>query len=280
MSYWLRHCAAVASSPQLPLEPCDVAIVGAGISGVSTAFWLRRLGFHGSITLVDKRGVGCGASGRNGGHLWPESGSHFEQRCTAAIVECARELGVATHMRGSVYLVFSEAERRNEEPMGPNEQWWDRERLAHEIPALRTKGKGAVWGGFYCPSAGRMSAHDFVRAMYAAIEDTVVLELACVARETETGALLMRDGRTLQARRVVYATNAWLHQLTGLPVKAVRGQVLHAIIPEHKRFPYGLAWNDDYQYLVPSDDGGVVFGGASLCVCVCVRGCIANACCW
>ncbi len=142
--------------------------------------------------------------------------------------------------------MFDEQEQL-EEPMGPGEQWWDRERLAREIPALRTD---RMWGGFYCPNAGRISAHEFVCAMFAFVSASLTFERATVASEIEDGVQLS-DGRELHAKHVVYATNAWLKQLTGLPVRPVRGQVLHAIIPEAKRFPFGLAWNDDYQVRIP-----------------------------
>ncbi len=101
MSYWLRDAADAVAPSTTALAPCDVAIVGGGIAGVSVAFWLRRMGYTGSVTIVDSRGVARGASGRNGGHLWPESGSEFEERCAAAVEDVARELGVKTHMHGA-----------------------------------------------------------------------------------------------------------------------------------------------------------------------------------
>ncbi len=48
-------------------ERRTVAIIGAGIVGVSTAVWLQRDGFD--VVLVDPRGVGEGASYGNGGVL-------------------------------------------------------------------------------------------------------------------------------------------------------------------------------------------------------------------
>ncbi len=44
---------------------CDVAVVGGGLAGLSAAIDLRRRGF--SVTLVEAREIGFGASGRNGG---------------------------------------------------------------------------------------------------------------------------------------------------------------------------------------------------------------------
>ena len=57
------------SSATLP-EECDIAIIGAGFSGVSTAYHLSQLyeerGEKPNIVLVEAREVCSGATGRNG----------------------------------------------------------------------------------------------------------------------------------------------------------------------------------------------------------------------
>ncbi|NDE59881.1 MAG: FAD-binding oxidoreductase [Acidimicrobiia bacterium] len=45
----------------------DVLIVGAGFTGLWTAYYLRELAPHLSITILEKHRIGFGASGRNGG---------------------------------------------------------------------------------------------------------------------------------------------------------------------------------------------------------------------
>jgi glycine/D-amino acid oxidase-like deaminating enzyme len=54
-------------SPDLPNEPLDILIIGAGLSGLWTAIWLDRLVPHCRIAIVDADGIGAGASSRNGG---------------------------------------------------------------------------------------------------------------------------------------------------------------------------------------------------------------------
>ena len=44
---------------------CDVAVIGAGFCGLSTALHLSERGFN--VTVVDAHEPGWGASGRNGG---------------------------------------------------------------------------------------------------------------------------------------------------------------------------------------------------------------------
>jgi len=48
-------------------QRCDVAVVGAGFTGVSTALHLAERGYD--VALVESNRVGWGASGRNGGQL-------------------------------------------------------------------------------------------------------------------------------------------------------------------------------------------------------------------
>ena len=71
-----------------PLEgrvECDVAIVGAGLAGLSAAIELADRGF--SVVLLEARSVGYGASGRNGGQAL--AGLACEQ------TEIEHQLGVA-----------------------------------------------------------------------------------------------------------------------------------------------------------------------------------------
>ena len=73
-SYWrseLHPIDSYCSSEELP-QSCDIAIIGAGMTGVSTAYHLSRLhaadpsGKKPSIVILDAREVCSGATGRNG----------------------------------------------------------------------------------------------------------------------------------------------------------------------------------------------------------------------
>ncbi len=62
--------APVQGAPDLPAG-ADVVVVGAGVTGLSAAWWLARSGV--SVVVVDKGIVGWEASGRNGG-----GASHYQ----------------------------------------------------------------------------------------------------------------------------------------------------------------------------------------------------------
>jgi len=55
---------------------CDVCIIGAGFTGLSTALHLAQAGYQ--VTVIDAHRVGWGASGRNGGQVG--SGQRKDQR--------------------------------------------------------------------------------------------------------------------------------------------------------------------------------------------------------
>jgi gamma-glutamylputrescine oxidase len=65
-SYYLRTAPAWQPSTALEGEvECDVAVVGAGLAGLSAALELAERGLN--VTVLEAQQVGFGASGRNGG---------------------------------------------------------------------------------------------------------------------------------------------------------------------------------------------------------------------
>ncbi len=68
-SFWLETCADDLT-PRAPLAgdvECDVAVVGAGYTGLWTAYHLLRLDPTLRVIVVERERAGWGASGRNGG---------------------------------------------------------------------------------------------------------------------------------------------------------------------------------------------------------------------
>lgn len=70
-SFWLDR------SREKPTKSYDVVILGAGISGLSTAFWLNQEDPSLKIAIVEKNRLGFGASGRNAGFITCGSVEHF-----------------------------------------------------------------------------------------------------------------------------------------------------------------------------------------------------------
>ncbi len=65
-SYWLDTLENSLAAPETELpEQTDLAIVGAGITGLTTAIFTAKAGVN--VTIIEKNQVGYGASTRNGG---------------------------------------------------------------------------------------------------------------------------------------------------------------------------------------------------------------------
>ena len=71
---------------------CDVAVVGAGYTGLWTALYLRRLVPDARVVVIDANRVGFGASGRNGGWCIGETAADHERWRALAGDEGARRM--------------------------------------------------------------------------------------------------------------------------------------------------------------------------------------------
>eukprot|EP00958_Prasinococcus_capsulatus_P015402 scaffold1637_cov410-Prasinococcus_capsulatus_cf.AAC.25 len=101
LSWWQqRLTSADAVAPAAPTELLhqhhwDYIVIGSGLAGVSTAFFLAKnqqtQAQQASILVLERRsGVASGATGRNGGHLWPKPHDHGVRRPTRTTTSTAR----------------------------------------------------------------------------------------------------------------------------------------------------------------------------------------------
>lgn len=72
ISYWLSK----KNDQTLNFDYC---IVGGGIAGLSTAYWLEKKEPKAKIAIIERNKVGFGASGRNGGFVTCGSAEHFSK---------------------------------------------------------------------------------------------------------------------------------------------------------------------------------------------------------
>lgn len=72
-SYWLDR------SPTKEKRTYDVIIVGAGISGLSTAYWINKEDPSLKVAIIEKSRLSYGASGRNAGFITCGSVEHFNR---------------------------------------------------------------------------------------------------------------------------------------------------------------------------------------------------------
>ncbi len=72
---WYNQGASEHTSPSLPTHLVDVAIIGAGMAGLSIAYHLLRAGK--SVVVLDKGNIGSGETGRTTAHIANALDDHF-----------------------------------------------------------------------------------------------------------------------------------------------------------------------------------------------------------
>ena len=85
-SFWLDR------SSKHSRRQFDVTIIGAGLSGMSTAYWLEKEDPSLKIAVVEKSRLGFGASGRNAGFITCGSVEHFNRMVGKHGLEEATEI--------------------------------------------------------------------------------------------------------------------------------------------------------------------------------------------
>lgn len=112
-SHWERELGSVdgvAETQTLPAS-VDVIIIGAGLTGVSLAYHLARCAPTQTVAVLEARGIGRGASGRNGGIVWPDASEEFEVRNTVSMRAALAEHGIDAEwaQRGGISVVAASA---------------------------------------------------------------------------------------------------------------------------------------------------------------------------
>ena len=240
-SLW-HHTAGPGPEPRAPLPgpiEVDVAIVGAGYTGLWTAYYLNELDPSLRIALVEREFAGFGASGRNGGWcsaLFPLASSAIARRhgregavamrkaMHGAVAEVGRVadaegIEIDYARGGTIMLARNRAQLARARELVDDEQsvTGDVEQLAllSKEEAERIARATRVLGGTYTPNCAVVHPLRLVRGLAAAVEARgVSIFERTTATEIDAGRVETDHG-TLRADVVVRATEGYTATLDG-----------------------------------------------------------------
>jgi gamma-glutamylputrescine oxidase len=273
-----------------PPESADLVIVGGGVMGLSTAYWLTRAGA--TPLVIEQEGSGAGATGRNGGFLAVGTTEPYEATIARFGRAAARDLLWVTRDNREVagHLIAEEEIACDLRPwgllhlsLGPEEdarlrrnaallaedgcatEWLDRGQLASQIS---TPLDTCITGGMFTPPSAILHSGKLVRGLAVAARrhGASFIRARTLRVEPEGNrARIVTDRGPVVARQALVAVNAWtggvLPQLRHTIVP-VRGQML-AFAPAAPLFRAGITamWTATEEYWQQTPGGSIILGG-------------------
>ena len=241
-SFWLED-AGETLAPRPPLTrstEVDVAILGAGFSGLWTAYYLLLQQPALRVAVVEKEIAGFGASGRNGGWCspnFPVTAATLEKRfgaqlarelllaMRAAVVEVGRVCGeerfdAQFHQGGVLTLARGEHQLPG---LRASYAAYERLGLADRYQLLNADEAGArlratkVYGGLYTPDGASLHPARLVRGLARAVEARggVIYEQTPVT-DIRPQSLITPGGLLRAKRATVLAGESYLTRLPRL----------------------------------------------------------------
>jgi gamma-glutamylputrescine oxidase len=278
----------------------DVAVIGAGYTGLSAAYHMRKRFPEREVIVLEAEGAGHGASGRNGGMClnqpsmdymmmaYPESHLltyNATAQCIREVAELMKDQGFGSGIRLSGSLLTNHDETgvlrsrdyaRKAALVGVPIEFWDRNRLTQKI------GTSVYAGGLYDPNAAEVNPMKLVNTLRKAAESAgaTVYENSPVLR-IENGKpvkLLVKgaDGarHTVTADAVVLGTNGYSTKLGVFRSRIVVAHVEMAateVLDDDTISELGwtsrIPFHDDRIYLHHlgvTEDNRIVIGGGNV----------------
>jgi glycine/D-amino acid oxidase-like deaminating enzyme len=267
-SIWLDEIAPDLHAPLDEDTSADVAIVGAGIAGVATAYHVSRSGAK--VVVIEARTVAEAASGRNAGFLLAGVAENFV--AAARRYGEDRALRIWRFTRHNQELVREIVEREriacdlawngSDQIAGDDEEWAEVRESAERLKAegvrvhLDATDRAAMF-----EEDGELHPVRYVRGLAAA----AVAAGARIHDRTQAIAVAKGEVRTERARvragAVVVCVNAYSRHLVPLRVRPVRGQMLATAPVAGRVFERPAYANRGYRYWRQRADGRLLVGG-------------------
>ncbi len=281
-----RNWQRVWRDPE-PKTAYDVIIIGAGLHGLATAYYLAKNHGVQNIAVLEKNWLGGGNAGRNttivrSNYMMP--GNRFFYEHSLKLWEgLSHELNynVMFSQRAHISLLHSPAARdaaaRRYNTMrltGSDGELWGLDKLKEAVPHLNyDNARFPIIGAAVQPRAGT-ARHDAVAWGYARAADQLGVdiiqncEVTGVTRERERVSAIETTRGLIKANKVGFAVagnTSSLWKMAGLGRLPIETHLLQAFVSEPLKplldqvvvFGVGGA----HFYISQSDKGGMVFGG-------------------
>jgi glycine/D-amino acid oxidase-like deaminating enzyme len=272
----------------------DVAVIGGGYTGLSAAYHLLQRYPERTVALFEAKGVGHGASGRNGGMILPQPSNEYMQvysnpqthRLTyeatvnnlnqlASLIE-AQGIDCELERNGVLLVIVKESQvegylRYSEEArsLGIPVEFWDRRRTSEEI------GSDVYFASLFDPNGAEVHPMRLIRSLKKAAEgagahiyeNSPVLEI----EDGEVLRLIVGEVRHIvRARAVVLGTNGYTSKLgffknsvlaihTPMALTPALPESTFAEIGWNRRLPYSDTYNILY-HLSRTSDNRILIG--------------------
>lgn len=294
ISFWQDRLGPQDRRAALPgSRRTDVAIVGAGFTGLWTAYYLKRQDPDLDIAIVEANSVGYGASGRNGGSLSNiitggrrrYATSHGSEAATAfqrtlndtvdEVIAAADREGIDADIArgGRLTVATNRPQLARLEAVADEEERWpgtDVLRLGKEDTRARVQVCPAL-GGLWSPHGARINPAKLVRGLAGAVERSGVR----IYEDTPVTRIEPSRARTpfgdVSADYVVRATEGFTPHLSGhhrtwLPMNSsmIVTEPLPTATWDEIGWPDGDTLGDmahAYMYAQRTADGRIALGG-------------------
>jgi glycine/D-amino acid oxidase-like deaminating enzyme len=299
LSLWHETCADdLTPRPALPSSlEVDVAVVGAGFTGLWTAYYLLRADPTLRVVVLERETAGFGASGRNGGWLsalfpasnaklaaLPGSSRESARRMSAAMRDTIDEVAAVTaeedidchfHHGGTIAFARSKSQlARARHEVEDAREWGvsDQDlRLLTPDEAATFARASDVLGATYTPHCARIHPSRLARGLAHAVERRGGTIYEQTPVESIAPSLVTTPLGQVRAAAVIRATEGYTPGLTGLRRNVIPVYSLIVAtepLPDSVWHEIGLADSPtftDHRHLIiygqRTADDRIVFGG-------------------
>lgn len=289
LSYWHATAEPMIPADDLPATS-EAVVVGGGMLGCWTAYWLARSGVQ--VVLLEKSAIGWGATGRNGGFL-TGGGAISYQRMIELLgrdgarkfyalsmsgqelpYEIVAEEGIDCDLRrtGTLSLALDQSSL--------DEMFAQQSLLAEDgfsVDVLDRDGvqdlintplADEIVGGYLVPTGGLLHSSRYLAGLVRAAQNHGARFAKATAESIDAradGATVQTSAGIIDAGRVIVALNAWtdtvIPEMEGVIVPT-RGQIM-AYKPSDPVFTTatGTEITPTGEYWQQTPDGTIIIGG-------------------